>query len=101
MFIYGFNNIFINNCLIYLFLFLIFNNKIVLINKKEKTIFIFKKNKLCKYCNEVCHKICREKCKMEKCIITKENYEIIPQIPFYCDCGIKMKHIPNKIKKKK
>ena len=59
-----------------------------------------KKNKLCKYCNEVCHKICREKCEMEKCIITKENYEIIPQIPFYCDCGIKMKHIPNKKKKK-
>ena len=67
----------------------------LLINKKEKKIIIFKKNKFDKNCNEVCHKICRE-----KSIITKENYEIIPQIPFYYDCGIKMKHILNKKKKK-
>ena len=55
-----------------------------------------KKIKLCKYCFLTCHDKCRNNSDKDYCSLNKDNQLISPMIKFACDCGIKMKHVPNK-----
>ena len=56
--------------------------------------------KLCQFCFETCHEKCRINSEKDNCIISNEINSIFPMTKFACDCGIKMKHIPNNFMEK-